>query len=162
MDRIRVLMVCMGNICRSPTAEAMLRWHVEEAGLADVVEIDSAGTLDYHAGSPPDWRAIEHGERRGLSMRSLRARQVREADFERFDYIFAMDEDNLEYLERLRPASAHARLGLLMACAPASGAREVPDPWSGGPRDFERVLDLVDLACAGFVATLQERAARHG
>ena len=162
MDRIRVLMVCMGNICRSPTAEAMLRWHVEEAGLADVVEIDSAGTLDYHAGSPPDWRAIEHGERRGLSMRSLRARQVREADFERFDYIFAMDESNLAELRRLAPRGGRARIALLMDCAPEAGIREVPDPYAGGARDFERVLDLVDLACAGFVATLQEVAARHG
>jgi len=160
MDKIRVLMVCMGNICRSPTAEAMLRRKLEAAGLSSAVEVDSAGTLDYHAGSPPDRRAIAHGERRGLAMRSLRARQVHPADFDRFDYIFAMDEDNLEYLEQQRPEGARARLGLLMECAPAAGVHVVPDPWSGGARDFERVLDLVDLACAGFVATLQEHAAR--
>jgi protein-tyrosine phosphatase len=161
MDKIRVLMVCMGNICRSPTAEAMLRRHLEAAGLAGSVEVDSAGTLDYHAGSPPDGRAIAHGERRGLAMRSLRARQVGAADFQRFDYVFAMDEDNLEYLERLRPSGARARLGLLMDCAPDAGIRVVPDPWSGGARDFERVLDLVDLACAAFVATLQEQGAHQ-
>jgi len=156
---VRVLFVCLGNICRSPTAEAMLRRHVRDAGLADRVEIDSAGTLDYHAGAPPDHRAIAHGERRGLALRDLRARQVCAADFDRFDVVFAMDASNLAELERLRPPGARARLALLMDCAPEAGVREVPDPYTGGARDFERVLDLVDLACARFLETLSDRFA---
>ena len=156
---VRVLFVCLGNICRSPTAEAMLRRHVRDAGLAHRVEIDSAGTLDYHAGAPPDHRAIAHGERRGLSLRDLRARQVCAADFDRFDVVFAMDASNLAELERLRPPGARAQLALLMDCAPEAGVREVPDPYSGSARDFERVLDLVDLACARFVGTLHDRFA---
>ncbi|HEX7687003.1 MAG TPA: low molecular weight protein-tyrosine-phosphatase [Burkholderiaceae bacterium] len=152
--RIRVLMVCLGNICRSPTAEAMLRRHVREAGLEALVEVDSAGTADYHVGSPPDRRAIAHGEGRGLAMRHLRGRQVERADFDRFDFVFAMDEDNLANLARLRPAGSRARLGLLLDLAPHAGAREVPDPYYGGAEGFERVLDLVDAACAAFVATL--------
>jgi protein-tyrosine phosphatase len=153
--RIRVLMVCLGNICRSPTAEAMLRRHVREAGLEALVEVDSAGTADYHVGSPPDRRAVFHGEKRGLAMRHLRGRQVERADFERFDFIFAMDEDNLANLARLRPAGSRARLGLLLDLAPHAGEREVPDPYYGGADGFERVLDLVDLACAAFVQTLR-------
>ena len=159
---VRVLFVCLGNICRSPTAEAMLRRHVREAGLADRVEIDSAGTLDYHAGAPPDRRAIAHGERRGLALRELRARQVCAADFDRFDVIFAMDESNLAELRRLAPRGGRARIALLMDCAPEAGIREVPDPYAGGARDFERVLDLVDLACTRFVAGLRERFAHAG
>jgi protein-tyrosine phosphatase len=154
MEKIRVLMVCLGNICRSPTAEAMLRKHVAAAGLAELVEVDSAGTADYHVGAPPDRRAIAHGERRGLALRGLRGRQVTRGDFERFDFVFAMDEDNLAQLARLRPAGARARLGLLLDLAPALGEREVPDPYQGGAAEFERVLDLVDTACAAFVETL--------
>ena len=154
-EKIRVLMVCLGNICRSPTAEAMLRKHVRDARLEHLVEVDSAGTADYHVDSPPDRRAVAHGERRGLAMKELRGRQVARADFERFDFIFAMDEDNLANLERLRPAGAHAKLGLLMDLAPPAGTREVPDPYYGGAAEFEHVLDLVDAACAAFVATLR-------
>src|SRR4051812_11841210 len=106
MEKIRVLMVCLGNICRSPTAEAVLRKQLVDAGLDALVEVDSAGTADYHVDSPPDRRAIAHGERRGLAMRGLRGRQVGRADFERFDFIFAMDEHNLRDLERLRPAAS--------------------------------------------------------
>jgi len=154
-EKIRVLMVCLGNICRSPTAEAMLRKQVRDARLDDLVEVDSAGTADYHVDSPPDRRAIAHGERRGLAMKGLRGRQVARADFERFDFVFAMDEDNLADLERLRPSGARAKLGLLMDLAPQAGTREVPDPYYGGAAEFERVLDLVDAACAAFVATLK-------
>jgi protein-tyrosine phosphatase len=148
-------MVCFGNICRSPTAEAMLRRHVREAGLEHLVEVDSAGTSDYHVDSPPDRRSTAHGERRGLEMKHLRGRQVTRADFERFDFVFAMDRDNLEHLERLRPAAARAKLGLLLDLVPHLGTREVPDPYHGGAEGFEHVLDLVDAACAAFVATLR-------
>jgi len=155
--RTRVLMVCLGNICRSPTAEAMLRKQLAAAGLEREVEVDSAGTADYHVGSPPDRRAIVHGEKRGLEMRGLRGRQVAKGDFERFDHIFAMDEDNLERLRALCPPGARATPRLLLDCAPQLGVREVPDPYYGGAADFERVLDLVDAACAAFVATLRSR-----
>jgi protein-tyrosine phosphatase len=154
MEKIRVLMVCLGNICRSPTAEAMLRLKVHEAGLDDRIEVDSAGTADYHVDSPPDRRAVAHGERRGLKMQQLRGRQASREDFDRFDVVFAMDADNLADLERLRPRGARARLGLLLDEAPHLGAREVPDPYYGGADGFERVLDLVDAACTAFVARL--------
>ena len=151
-NKIRVLMVCLGNICRSPTAEAMLRKKVHEAGLDARVEVDSAGTADYHVDSPPDRRAIAHGERRGLALARLRGRQVGRADFDRFDFILAMDEDNLANLRRIRPAGSRAKVALLMSYAPAAGWREVPDPYNGGAEGFETVLDLVESAADGFIA----------
>ena len=153
-EKIRVLMVCLGNICRSPTAEAMLRKKVHDAGLDARVEVDSAGTADYHVDSPPDRRAVAHGEKRGLRMQALRGRQVSREDFDRFDFVLAMDDDNLANLERIRPAGSRAKLALLLSYAPASGAREVPDPYYGGADGFERVLDLVDAAADGFIATV--------
>ena len=153
-NKIRVLMVCLGNICRSPTAEAMLRRKVHEAGLDDRIEVDSAGTADYHVDSPPDRRAIAHGERRGLEMRHLRGRQVSREDFERLDHVLAMDEDNLMNLRRLRPSGSHAKLALLLSYAPEAGALEVPDPYYGGPEGFETVLDLVEAAADGFIASV--------
>ncbi len=152
--KTRVLMVCLGNICRSPTAEAMLRKKVHEAGLDDRVEVDSAGTAAYHVDSPPDRRAVAHGERRGLRMQHLRGRQVSRADFEAFDLILAMDADNLANLQRIRPAGSRARVALLMSYAPGACSREVPDPYDGGAEGFERVLDLVESAAAGFIASL--------
>ena len=151
--KIRVLMVCLGNICRSPTAEAMLRLKVHEAGLDDRIEVDSAGTADYHVDSPPDRRAVRHGEKRGLKMQHLRGRQVTREDFDRFDFILAMDEDNLANLERIRPPAARAKLALLMSYAPQSGSRVVPDPYYGSADGFEAVLDLVEAAADGFIAS---------
>jgi protein-tyrosine phosphatase len=150
----RVLMVCLGNICRSPTAEAMLRKKVHEAGLDGRIEVDSAGTADYHVGSPPDRRAVAHGERRGLAMAQLRGRQVSRSDFDRFDVILAMDEDNLAGLHRIRPAGSRAQVALLMSYAPQAGSREVPDPYYGDPEGFETVLDLVESAADGFIASI--------
>jgi protein-tyrosine phosphatase len=155
--KIRVLMVCLGNICRSPTAEAMLRRKVREAGLADRIEVDSAGTAGYHVGSPPDGRAIAHGERRGLKMKALRGRKVSREDFDRFDFILAMDEENLADLESIRPPAARARLALLMSYAPHAGSKVVPDPYYGSADGFERVLDLVESACEGFLGSLASR-----
>ena len=151
--KIRVLMVCLGNICRSPTAEAMLRLKVHEAGLDDRIEVDSAGTADYHVDSPPDRRAVRHGEKRGLKMQHLRGRQVTREDFDHFDFILAMDEDNLANLERIRPPAARAKLALLMSYAPQSGSRVVPDPYYGSADGFEAVLDLVEAAADGFIAS---------
>ena len=151
VKKTRVLMVCLGNICRSPTAEAMLRHKAQLAGLDERVEVDSAGTADYHVGSPPDRRAIAHGEKRGLRLKALRGRQVQKADFDRFDFILAMDDDNLANLQRLRPEGSPAELALLMSFAPEAGSRAVPDPYYGGSDGFEAVLDLVDSACEGFL-----------
>jgi protein-tyrosine phosphatase len=151
--KIRVLMVCLGNICRSPTAEAVLRKKVREAGLDCRIEVDSAGTAAYHVDSPPDRRAVAHGERRGLQMAQLRGRQVARGDFDAFDFILAMDADNLANLKRIRPAGSKARLALLMSFAPDAGSPEVPDPYYGGADGFERVLDLVESAADGFIAS---------
>ena len=157
----RVLMVCMGNICRSPTAEGVLRHKLQAAGLAAVVEVDSAGThADWHAGEPPDPRAIRHAERRGYDLRKLRARKVRADDFERFDLIVGMDDDNLFLLEEMAPAAQRGKVVRLMDYRLRQSDREVPDPYKGTAADFERVLDLVEDACEGLVQSLRERPLR--
>lgn len=151
---VRVLMVCLGNICRSPTAEAMLRHKVHEAGLDGRIEVDSAGTADYHVDSPPDRRSVAHGERRGLRMAHLRGRQVERDDFDRFDLVLAMDEDNLMNLRRLQPAGSRAKVELLMSYAPEAGSQVVPDPYYGDADGFERVLDLTASAAEGLVRSV--------
>lgn len=148
-------MVCMGNICRSPTAEGVLRARLAAAGLADRVEVDSAGTHDYHVGAPPDPRSQEHAARRGYDLAPLRARTVRADDFARFDWLLAMDEDNLERLQAACPAAHRGKLARLMAFAPEAGSDIVPDPYYGGADGFDRVLDLVEAACDGLIAHLQ-------
>jgi protein-tyrosine phosphatase len=149
-----VLFVCLGNICRSPTAEAVFRAEVHRSPLAGTIEIDSAGTGGWHVGSPPDWRAIAHAEQRGYDLTSLRARQVSRADFDRFGWILAMDRWNLADLERMRPEGWTGTLGRLLDFAPAAGTRDVPDPYDGGPDGFERVLDLVELGARGLLARI--------
>jgi len=151
---IGVLMVCMGNICRSPTAEAVLRSKLRAAGLQRAVAVDSAGTIDQHRGEPPDPRAIRHAARRGYDLSALRARCVEPADYLRFQWMLAMDDDNLRALRRLQPPDTAPRLALLLECAPQLGRIEVPDPYYGGPAGFERVLDLVEAACDGLVTRL--------
>lgn len=150
---VRVLMVCMGNICRSPTAEGVLRRKLQVAGLGDRVEVDSAGTHDYHVGSPPDRRSQQHAARRGYDLSSLRARELVAADFARFDLVLVMDDANHRIASRLRPAAQRCRLGYLMQfSARHAGDLEVPDPYSGGPDGFEDVLDRIESACDGLVA----------
>jgi protein-tyrosine phosphatase len=144
-------MVCLGNICRSPTAEAVLRSKLEAAGLGKRIEVDSAGTGSWHIGSPPDGRSQRHAARRGYDLAALRARQVSEVDFHRFDLILAMDHDNLSDLQRLAPqAPSRAEVRLF-------GEQAVPDPYTGSAAGFERVLDLVETTCDGWVENLSRR-----
>ena len=153
----RVLMVCLGNICRSPTAEGVLR-HLaakEAPGLA--LEVDSAGTADYHIGAPPDARSQRAALRRGIDIGSLRARQVVADDFARFDLILAMDAENLRELQALQPRNSRAALKRFLDYAPEMEVRDVPDPYYGKPAAFEKVLDLTTAAARGLLAALQER-----
>jgi protein-tyrosine phosphatase len=155
-----VLMVCMGNICRSPTAEAALRQRLQAAGLAKRVLVDSAGTHAYHIGSPPDERAQRHGQARGLDLSGLRARKVAAEDFTRFDLVLAMDRDNLAELLRLAPDGTAGRVKLLMDFARTQrDIREIPDPYYGTEAGFERVLDLVGDACDGLAGVLSRMLA---
>jgi protein-tyrosine phosphatase len=158
--QIRVLMVCTGNICRSPTAEGVLRRKVADAGLSGQIEVESAGTVDYHAGSPPDHRAQQSAQRRGYDLSRQRARQLRATDFERFDLLLGMEAEHVDRLFALCPAPLQDRIRLLMDCAPSRPRGfGVPDPYYGAPAGFERVLDLVEEACDGLVRELQARVA---
>lgn len=153
---LRVLMVCMGNICRSPTAEAVLRTYLAERGLVHV-EVDSAGTYGGHAGKSPDERSTAHAARRGFDLSGQRARAVRLDDFERFDWILPMDATNEAELLKLAPAHQHHKIRRLMAFAPEAAPDVVPDPYYGGAAGFEKVLDLIELACRGFVEHLHSQ-----
>lgn len=157
---VKILFVCMGNICRSPTAEAVFRHTVAASAPAVDWHIDSAGTHAYHVGEPPDPRSIAAARRRGIDMSRLRARVVERDDFLRFDLVLAMDEVNLAHLEALRPANARAELRLLLDYVPDAGRRSVPDPYYGGVTGFEEVLDLVELAADGLLASLDLRRPR--
>ena len=155
---IRVLMVCTGNICRSPTAEGVLRRKLAAAGLQDQVEVASAGTVDYHAGSPPDHRAQQSARRRGYDLSRQRARQLRVEDFERFDLVVAMDPDHVVRMVELCPGPLAGRIRLLMEFSPRRPrGMGVPDPYYGAPAGFERVLDLIEEACDGLMKDLQAR-----
>jgi protein-tyrosine phosphatase len=150
----RVLMVCMGNICRSPTAEEVLRHKLRLAGLDDI-EVDSAGTHgDWHVGEAPDPRSIRHAARRGYDLRRLRARCVEIGDIERFDLILGMDEYNLARLEEMAGQRHRHKLGLLTQHLSRLTADDVPDPYQGGEAGFEHVLDLIEDACDGLVRKL--------
>ena len=153
----RILFVCMGNICRSPTAEGVMRSLVREAGLEDEIVIDSAGTGGWHAGDPPDRRATDAARRRGVTLEGA-ARQLRVSDFEDFDLLLAMDRENLSGIRAIAPTpEAAAKARLLRSYDPASrdGDLDVPDPYYGGARGFEDVLDQVEAACRGLLAELR-------
>jgi protein-tyrosine phosphatase len=154
----RVLFVCLGNICRSPTAEGVLRGIAAREFAGVPLYVDSAGTADYHSGDPPDRRTVAAARRRGYDLSSLRARRVAPADFENFDYILAMDRANLAELEQVGQGIIGGRLGLFLEFAPELRIDEVPDPYYGGTEDFERVLDLCE---AGARALLRRLAGQH-
>lgn len=156
---IRVLFVCLGNICRSPTAEGVFRSVVERAGLATRIEIDSAGTHAYHVGKPPDLRAQEAARRRGIDLSGLRGRRATPVDLERFDYVLAMDEENLRNLMAIAPPEHAGKIRLFLEFAPHRPEREVPDPYYGGEAGFERVLDMIEEAAEGLLAHLRRH---HG
>jgi protein-tyrosine phosphatase len=152
--KVSVLFICMGNICRSPTAEGVFRHFVEEAGLAERISVDSAGTHAYHVGEPPDRRSSAAAERRGISLDGIRARRFDDEDFDRFDYILAMDRDNLAILTGQCAREHRHKIRLFLEFAPGR-EDEVPDPYYGGGAGFERVLDLVDAASRGLLETLR-------
>lgn len=150
-----VLFVCMGNICRSPSAEGVFRDLLIKEGLKDKVRVDSAGTHAYHIGDPPDPRSIEHALRRGVDLRMLRARQVNALDFEDFDYILAMDGDNYDRLLSKCPKEYQPKVRLFLEYAQELKTREVPDPYYGGHQGFEHVLDLVEAASRGLLEAMR-------
>jgi protein-tyrosine phosphatase len=149
--RLGVLFVCTGNICRSPTAEAVFRKLVADAGLSKAILTDSAGTHGYHIGEPPDPRAQASAAGRGYDLSALRARRVERADFQRFDLIVAMDRGHLAALSRIADSFAAGKLKLMMSYASRFTDKDVPDPYYGGPQDFERVLDMIEDAARGLL-----------
>lgn len=157
----RVLLVCLGNICRSPTAEGVLRALAEREFPALDLEVDSAGTAGYHTGEPPDRRTIAAARRRGYDLARLRARQMRAGDLELFDYVLAMDRANLAELRGLAIQGSRAHLGLFLEFTPDCGTDEVPDPYYGGQEDFERVLDLCEAGARGLLRELAGQSSRR-
>lgn len=157
MSKISVVFVCMGNICRSPTAEAVFRHYVENAGMSENIFIDSAGTHDYHIGEPPDLRTQRAAQQRGYDMSTMRGRQVEVGDFHRFDYVLAMDKGNLGILQHLTPPESTTQPQLFLEYARHHVEREVPDPYYGGSDGFERVLDMVEDAAQGLLQEIRQR-----
>lgn len=154
---VSVLFVCLGNICRSPTAHGVFQQQVIQRGLEHKIIVDSAGTGDWHIGHAPDKRSSAAALRRGYDLSTLRARQVETDDFSRFDYILAMDNENLRNLQMLRPARFSGELKLFLEYGESLPLREVPDPYYGGADNFEQVLDLVEAASAGLLAAILAR-----
>ncbi len=147
----------MGNICRSPTAEGVFAKQVQDASIADLIEIDSAGTHAYHVGEAPDPRAQKTALKRGIDLSGLKARRAVAEDFETFDYVLAMDRDNQQGLKAICPVGSEYKLQLFLSYAPNLEHEEVPDPYYGGPMGFERVLDMIEEASAGLLQDIQLR-----
>jgi len=154
---MRVLFVCMGNICRSPSAEGVFRRLLAERLPDLAIEIDSAGTHAYHVGNPPDRRSVEAARRRGIDITGLRARVVTPDDFEKYDLVLAMDRENVAILESRAPLQYRDRIRLFMQYAPQAYTDEVPDPYYGGANGFEAVLDLLEEAAEGLLQELARR-----
>ena len=156
MRKTRILFVCMGNICRSPTAEGVFSSLLKEQGVKKQVEIDSAGTHAYHVNEVPDFRAQKAAKNRGVDLSGIRARKVVFADFEDFDYVLAMDNDNYAILTETCPAEYKHKIKYFLDYAPHVGVREVPDPYYGGGYGFDRVLDMVEEASVGLLNSLKQ------
>lgn len=154
---VRVLFVCMGNICRSPTAEGVLRHLLAREAPDLLVEVDSAGTHDYHIGDPPDRRSQAAARKRGIDLGGLRARQLCAEDFDRFDYVLVMDDRNLADAAAIAPPRYRADFRRLMEFAPHAGRLDVPDPYYGGPEGFEAVLDLAEAGARGWIAAARTK-----
>ena len=154
----RVLLVCLGNICRSPTAEGVLRALAAREYKGLKLEVDSAGTANYHVGEPPDRRTVAAARRRGYDIAGLRARQVCPDDLQDFNYVLAMDRANLDELDHFAQRPPRAHLGLFLEFAPGCGVDEVPDPYYGSQEDFERVLDLCEAGARGLLQKLSSPA----
>ena len=153
--KIKILFVCMGNICRSPTADAVFRHFVKEARVDHMIDVDSAGTHAYHIGKPPDHRAQDTALQRGYKMHELRARVIHADDFEEFDYILAMDRENLNLLQQRSPQQHIGKIQLFMQYAKNGNLDiEIPDPYFGGHQGFEQVLDMIEEASQGLLAHL--------
>lgn len=156
-EKVRVLFVCMGNICRSPTAHGVFRALVQQRDLQSSIDIDSAGTHAYHSGEPPDRRAQSTALQRGIDLSDLRARPVTDNDFETYDYILAMDQDNFAILMGQSPDDAKHKVHLFMSFAPHLKRREVPDPYYGGIKGFENVFDMIEHAAKGLLADIEQK-----
>jgi len=161
MEKRRILFVCLGNICRSPLGEGILRQRATERGLSHLVETESAGTGGWHQGDPPDHRSIAVAKGHGIDISTQSARQLRLEDFTAFDLIFAMDRDNLRNLVRLAPHDSSADIHLFMDFVSGT-MRDVPDPYYGTPADFEHVFAMLDEGCGNLLDTLFGRAVRQG
>lgn len=156
--KLSVLMVCLGNICRSPTAQGVLEARLKLAGLQDKVTVDSAGTAAWHTGKAPDPRSQQVALQRGYNISDLRARQATREDFDHFDYVLAMDEDNLNDLRVLEPAHYQGELGLFLDYAFPNQKRSVPDPYyTQGDKGFHEVVDLIENASDGLIKVLKQR-----
>ncbi|MGH8381189.1 low molecular weight protein-tyrosine-phosphatase [Pseudomonas sp.] len=153
---MRVLFVCLGNICRSPTAEGVLRHQLQAEGLGELIEVASAGTGNWHVGKPPDSRTCRAARTRGYDLSQQRAQQVKAIHFNEYDLILAMDTSNLGHLQALQPAGASAELDLFLRRYEGA-LDEVPDPYYGGEQGFEQVLDLIEIACSRLVIELKGR-----
>ncbi|MCK5091371.1 MAG: low molecular weight phosphotyrosine protein phosphatase, partial [Gammaproteobacteria bacterium] len=155
-NSIKVLFVCLGNICRSPTAHGVFQHLIEQEGLSGLIEVDSAGTHAYHVKEPPDRRAQQAALKREVDLSPLRARRATADDFDVFDYVLAMDRENLANLEQICPKGMEYKLGLFLSYAPDLGVSEVPDPYYGGTAGFDRVLDLIEDASRGLISHLRK------
>tara|TARA_B100000579_G_scaffold191307_1_gene156291 strand:+ start:2201 stop:2674 length:474 start_codon:yes stop_codon:yes gene_type:complete len=151
MNFCRVLFVCLGNICRSPTAQAIFEKRITEHGLEDLFEVDSCGTGSWHIGKMPDPRAIEAAEKRGYSLNHIRARRIQIKDFDNFDYLVAMDRENLKEVEKLLPENFYGNVVLFSSFIKDSKLVDVPDPYYGGERGFDEVIDMIELGASGFL-----------
>lgn len=155
MKKVNVLMVCMGNICRSPLAHGLFEELVKREGLSDRIRVDSAGTHAYHVGEPPDPRSQQTAQRHGIDLSTQRARRVALHDFEKFDFILAMDRDNYRILINSAPAEHQHKIRLFLEFAPQRSEEEVPDPYYGGPDGFDRVYEMVEAAASGLMADIR-------